>query len=131
MGLILGVDNFVSMFEEKYYRNLNGGIMEAFGIIFTRDVKFYLYPFRPSKNDKLLNSSNIPIHPRVKDIYNYLLSNGKIKDLEFNKDILGIFSKDVLKKIKNCNDSSWEKAVPMGVAKLIKKRSLFEYSCDI
>ena len=100
MGLILGVDNFVSMFEEKYYRNLNGGIMEAFGIIFTRDVKFYLYPFRPSKNDKLLNSSNIPIHPRVKDIYNYLLSNGKIKDLEFNKDILGIFSKDVLKKKK-------------------------------
>ena len=131
MGLILGVDNFVSMFEEKYYRNLNGGIMEAFGIIFTRDVKFYLYPFRPSKNDKLLNSSNIPIHPRVKDIYNYLLSNGKIKDLEFNKDILGIFSKDVLKKIKNCNDSSWEESVPMGVAKLIKKGSLFEYSCDI
>ena len=75
--------------------------MEAFGIIFTRDVKFYLYPFRPSKNDKLLNSSNIPIHPRVKvDIYNYLLSNGKIKDLEFNNDILGIFSKDVLNKRK-------------------------------
>ena len=131
MGLILGVDNFVSMFEEKYYRNLNGGIMEAFGIIFTRDVKFYLYPFRPSKNDKLLNSSNIPIHPRVKDIYNYLLSNGKIKDLNFNKDILGIFSKDVLNKIKNCTDNSWEEAVPKGVAKLIKERSLFEYSCDI
>ena len=131
MGLILGVDNFVSMFEEKYYRNLNGGIMEAFGIIFTRDVKFYLYPFRPSKNDKLLNSSNIPIHPRVKDIYNYLLSNGKIKDLDFNNDILSIFSKDVLNKIKNCNDSSWEEAVPKGVAKLIKERSLFEYACDI
>ena len=90
-----------------------------------------MYPFRASKNDKLLNSSNIPIHPRVKDIYNYLLSNGKIKDLKYNKDILGIFSKDVLKKIRNCNDNSWEEAVPMGVAKLIKERLLFEYSCDI
>ena len=35
MGLIIGVDNLIEMFEEKYYRNLNGGIMEAFGIIFT------------------------------------------------------------------------------------------------
>ena len=48
MGLIIGVDNLVSMFEEKYYRNLNGGIMEAFGIIVTRDIKIYLYPYQPS-----------------------------------------------------------------------------------
>ena len=46
MGLILGVDNLVGMFDEQYYRNLNGGIMEAFGIIFTRDIRFYLYPYR-------------------------------------------------------------------------------------
>ena len=50
MGVILGVDNLMDMFEEQYYRNLNGGIMEAFGVIFTRDIKFYLYPYKP--NDK-------------------------------------------------------------------------------
>ena len=44
MGVILGVDNLIDMFEEQYYRNLNGGIMEAFGVIFTRDIKFLLYP---------------------------------------------------------------------------------------
>ena len=32
MGIILGVDNLIEMFEEKYYRNLNGGILQAFGI---------------------------------------------------------------------------------------------------
>ena len=45
MGIIIGADNLIEMFEEKYYRNLNGGILEAFGIIFIRDVKIYLYPF--------------------------------------------------------------------------------------
>ena len=40
MGLIIGVDNLVSMFDEKYYRNLNGGILEAFGIIVTRAVSY-------------------------------------------------------------------------------------------
>ena len=131
MGLILGVDNFVSMFEEKYYRNLNGGIMEAFGIIFTRDIKFYLYPFRPTLSDKLLNSHNIPIHPRVKDIYNYLLSNGRIRDLDYNNDILNIFSRDVLKKIKECENNSWENSVPKGVADVIKQKSLFGCTCKI
>ena len=59
MGVILGVDNLVDMFEEKYYRNLNGGIMEAFGVIFTRDIKFYLYPYKPNNKTILLNRCNL------------------------------------------------------------------------
>jgi hypothetical protein len=129
MGLILGVDNLIDMFEEQYYRNLNGGIMEAFGIIVNRDIKFYLYPYKPNKETKLLNSNNIPIHPRVRDLYNYLHSNGRIKDLEYNADILGIFSKDILKKIKSCKDGEWEHAVPQGVAEIIKTKNLFGTSC--
>jgi len=129
MGLILGVDNLVDMFEEKYYRNLNGGIMEAFGIILTRDIKFLLYPYKPNEKTKLLNSDNIPIHPRVSDIYNYLQSNGRIEDLEYNANILGIFSKEILKRIKACEEGSWENSVPAGVAEIIKEKSLFDWTC--
>ena len=125
MGLILGVDSLIDMFEEQYYRNLNGGIMEAFGVIVTRDIKFYLYPYKPNDKAKLLNSSNIPIHPRVKDIYNYLHSNGRIEDLAYNPDVLGIFSKEVLQKIKDKKDGSWEDCVPDGVAEIIKEKKLF------
>ena len=131
MGLILGVDNLIDMFEEQYYRNLNGGIMEAFGIIFTRNIRFYLYPYKPNKKTELLNSNNLPIHPRVRGLYNYLLSNGRIKDLEYNTDILGIFSKDILKRIKACETGTWEHAVPEGVAEIIKEKSLFGMSCKI
>ena len=125
MGLILGVDNLVEMFEEQYYRNLNGGIMEAFGIIFTRDIRFYLYPYKPNDKAELLNSGNIPIHPRIKGLYNYLHSNGRVKDLEFNPNVLGIFSREVLKKIKNCEEGNWEDQVPEGVAEIIKEKALF------
>jgi len=125
MGLILGVDNLVEMFEEQYYRNLNGGIMEAFGIIFTRDIRFYLYPYKPNDKAELLNSGNIPIHPRIKGLYNYLHSNGRLKDLEFNPNVLGIFSREVLKKIKNCEEGNWEDQVPEGVAEIIKEKALF------
>ena len=131
MGLILGVDSLIDMFEEQYYRNLNGGIMEAFGVIVTRDIKFYLYPYKPNDKAKLLNSSNIPIHPRVKDIYNYLHSNGRIEDLAYNPDVLGIFSKEVLQKIKDRKDGSWEGCVPDGVAEIIKEKKLFGNSYTI
>ena len=131
MGLILGVDNLIDMFEEQYYRNLNGGIMEAFGIIFTRDIRFYLYPYKPNNKTKLLNSNNLPIHPRVRDLYNYLHSNGRIKDLKYDAEILGIFSKDILKKIRACETGNWEHAVPKGVAEIIKERSLFGMNCKI
>ena len=56
MGLIIGVNNLLEIFDEKYYRNLNGGILEAFGILFTRDLKIYLYPYKASEKDKQLNS---------------------------------------------------------------------------
>ncbi|MBC8307137.1 MAG: TonB-dependent receptor [Pelagibacterales bacterium] len=131
MGVILGVDNLMDMFEEQYYRNLNGGIMEAFGVIFTRDIKFYLYPYKPNDKTELLNSNNIPIHPRVRDLYNYLHSNGRIEDLQYNADLLGIFSKDILNKIKACQTGNWEHAVPQGVAEIIKEKNLFGTSCSI
>ena len=131
MGLIIGVDNLVSMFDEKYYRNLNGGIMEAFGIIVTRDIKIYLYPYQPSSDKTLQNSSNIPIHPRAKSIYEYLYYNKRIEDINYNSEFLNIFSKDVLKKIKSCESGTWEHMVPEGVAEIIKEKSLFGMSCKI
>ena len=130
MGLIIGVDNLLEMFNESYYRNLNGGIMEAFGIIVTRDIKIYLYPYKPNNKAKLQNSLNIAIHPRVKPIYNYLFSNGRIEDLDFNSKVLHIFSRNVLDLIKSCKNREWENMVPEGVAEIIKKKSLFGVQCE-
>ncbi len=131
MGMILGVDNLLNMFEEKYYRNLNGGVMEAFGIIFTRDIKFYLYPYKPNQNSNIINSNNIPIHPRVKELYRYLINNGRIKDLDYDESILDIFSRNILKKIKSCEIGTWENTLPNGVADFIKKKNLFGITCNI
>ena len=131
IGFIIGVDNLVEMFEEKYYRNLNGGIMEAFGIMLTRDIKIYLYPSQIDTNDELINSKNIKVHPRAKSIYLYLLHNKRIEDLEFDKEILGIYSRDVLKKIKSCETGTWEHMVPEGVSDIIKDKSLFGMVCKI
>jgi len=126
MGLILGVNNLLEIFDNKYYLNLNGGILEAFGILFTRDLKIYLYPYQPTVNDELLTSVNIPITKKLIPLYDYLVKNRKIRDLEFDKSALQIFSRDILSKIKN-NESDWVDGVPKGVDEIIKDKKLFGY----
>jgi hypothetical protein len=51
MGLIMGIPSLQEIFEEKYYRDLNGGILEAFGKIFSKDLVIYAYPFRKDDED--------------------------------------------------------------------------------
>lgn len=126
MGLILGVNNLLEIFDNKYYLNLNGGILEAFGILFTRDLKIYLYPYQPTIKDDLLTSENIPITRKLIPLYDYLVKNRKIRDLEFDKSALQIFSRDILSKIKN-NESDWIDGVPKGVDQIIKDKKLFGY----
>ena len=42
IGLAMGVNNLLAVFQEEYYSDLSGGIMEAFGKLFKRNVKVYL-----------------------------------------------------------------------------------------
>ena len=40
----MGVTNLIEIFDEKYYDDVKGGILEAFGNIFKNNMKIYLYP---------------------------------------------------------------------------------------
>ena len=50
MGLSMGINNLIDIFDEKYYRHLSGGILEAFGKLFNKDLKIYLYPMLNENN---------------------------------------------------------------------------------
>lgn len=127
MGLIMGVNNLLDVFNEKYYRDLNGGILEAFGILFSRDLKMYLYPWNDEKSDDLLTAENAPIYPRLKPLYDYLTFNKRIVDIEnYDREILHIYSRQVLKMIRD-GEEGWEDMVPTYVDTIIKENELFGY----
>lgn len=127
MGLIMGVNNMIELFDERYYRGLNGGILEAFGILFTRDLKVYLYPSKSQVDSEVLTRSNMPVHPRLRPLYEYLSFNGRIVDLEdFDPEVLWIHSREALKMIRS-GKTGWEKMVPNYVDVMIKKDKLFGY----
>ena len=123
--LTMGVDNLIQVFDERYYDDLKGGILEAFGNLFSKNVTILLYPML--RNEKLINSNNLQVDNKMKNLYKFFKDSNKILDIQgFNKKLLKIFSWKVLEKIKN-NDDNWENDIPENVSKLIKKKKLFGY----
>jgi len=128
MGLAMGVNNLIDIFDEKYYRHLSGGILEAFGKLFYRDLKVFLYPMFAEDGITILNSESLKVHPRMKELYKFFKFNGKVVDIQdYDKDNLKIISREVLKMIGK-GQSGWESMLPQGIAELIKKDRLFGYN---
>lgn len=127
MGLAMGVNNLVDIFDEKYYRHLSGGILEAFGKLFFKDLRVYLYPFKDPETGELITSDNLKVHPRMKELFKFFKYNGKVVDIEnYNPEILDVFSREILQMI-NDGKSGWEEMLPERTAVMIKEHKLFGY----
>jgi len=125
IGLTMGVNNLVDIFDEKYYRHLSGGILEAFGKLFFKELIVYLYPMKNPETGQIMTSNNVKVHPRMKELYKFFKYNGKVMDIiDYDPEIMGIFSRDVLKKIQN-GEGGWEEMLPEGISEKIKKEHLF------
>ena len=128
MALAMGVYNLIQIFDEKYYRHLSGGILEAFGKLFFKDLKVYLYPLKNHETGEFYTSETLKVHPRMKELYKFFKYNGKMLDIkDFNPEILDILSREVLKMIVK-GDEGWEDMVPEGIPEIIKEHRLFGYS---
>lgn len=148
IGVAMGINNLLEIFNEKYYENLEGGILESFGRLFRNAVKLYIYPMRQEAYDRyiatgqtmaspasagayafaanvLINAKNVQVVDHLRSLYDYLMQNHYIDCIVgFDPMILNIFSRDVLHRIKE-GDPTWETMVPDKVAVAIKRRGLF------
>ena len=128
IGIVMGVPSLREIFNEKYYSDLSGGILESFGRLFKNDLKLYVYPVLEPKNGSLITAENLRIEPKLRHLYAHLLENRLIESIrDYDESCLPIFSRDVLAKIR-ANDSTWETMVPPVTVPMIKERKLFGYT---
>lgn len=131
IGVAMGVNNLLDVFDEKYYKNLSGGILEAFGKFFKQDMRVYLYPYKDPETHESLTSNNLKVQDNLKELYKYFKLNQRIVDIKnFNPDYSEIYSRDILNKIAN-HETGWEKQVPEGVAEMIIERGMFGYKEEL
>lgn len=131
IGVAMGVNNLLDVFDENYYKNLSGGILEAFGKFFRQDMRVYLYPYKDPETHESLTSNNLKVSESLKELYKYFKLNKRIVDIEnYNPDYSEIYSRIILDKIAH-HIPGWEKEVPEGVADLIKERGMFGYKEEL
>ena len=110
---------------EDIYDDLDGGILESFGRLFKKNVKFYIYPIKDLESGKITTINNLEISNNLQHLYKYLLENNYIDSIhEFNPQIDFAFPKDIIDRIQN-DDQSWKLFVPQEIHNLIKQNKYF------
>jgi hypothetical protein len=127
-GIVLGVPSLREIFDEKFYTDLEGGLLESLGRLFKSLVKLYVYPFRDPQTGIVATAQNLQVAPNLRHLYAHLLENDFIRGISnFNEQFLPIYAKQVLGKIRT-GDRSWENLVPPPIVDIIKRDRLFGYS---
>ena len=155
VGIVLGINNLLEVFNEQYYENLPGGILEACGRLFKEGTKMYVYPMKGSgytrylaekaasepavagqtrsplpmtphmSGDWLITAQNAQVKIHLRNLYGYLLEN------HFIESVMGFQPQNLdifsrdVLKKIIAGDPSWEKMVPPQAATIIKDRGLW------
>lgn len=130
IGLAMGARKLQNILRETLDAN-SDNLLGAFGELFPRNVRFYIYPAQESGSNNaaapLITTRTLPVPQPVHFLYDHLLENRNIVDIQgFNPAILGIYHKEVLRMIR-AGEQGWESKVPEEVARMVKEKELFGY----
>jgi hypothetical protein len=126
IGMVLGVPTMAQILEEKHYKDLAGGILEALGQLLGGPVRLYIYPWKNSEGE-VVTAKSFKVPARLRHLYDYLLENRFLVDIPAPADAdLSILPHAVLARMQ-AGDPGWEALVPEKVVAVIKERKLFDY----
>lgn len=112
IGIILGLPLFEELFNERWYMDLEGGLMEAFGRLFRNQVRLYVYPAGDPMTGHIRDARHARVSREQQHLLNYLLDTGSVHPIENGLDGR-IFqtSADVRQMIQR-GDDLWRNLVP-------------------
>lgn len=128
IGLAMGLATLRSLFEEQYYKDLDGGILESFGRLFKEKLRLLIYPLKNQANGRIENLNDVVLDDSLQHLFDYLRDRQFIVSLDdVSHQYLDIRSPEVLELISQ-GGNEWTEMVPSCVAAIIMKQRLFGYS---
>ncbi len=127
IGIVLSVRDFGTLFDEKYYEGVEGGILEAFGKLFPDNTQVYVYPSRREGESETTTLHNAQVPAHLRHLLAHLVDNGKLQAIEpTDESCLHIDAGEVLQGVRR-GRGVWEEAVPPPVAETIIQRRLLGF----
>ena len=145
IGLVKGLNNLVNIFKEDYYPRMEGGILEAFGILFKDNARIYAYPIEKENFERygqqvgigdnvevevaeedLVTIENLLVADNLRNLYKYIRENGFLETIEdCDRRNMKLFSRDVYEQVKTRKEG-WQECLPDCVADMIENQALWK-----
>ena len=125
LRIVIGFPTLEKVLEKDYYTDLKGGILEAFGKLFTENMKLYVYPFMDNKTNEIKSSRDVSLPKDVNYLYEYLIEKKQILDIDnVNINKMSYSDTNVVSLIKK-GDDKWKNMVSKYVSDQITNKGLF------
>jgi hypothetical protein len=125
IALVVGVPTLQEICDKKYYRDLDGGMLEGISRLFQGPVTMMVYPTRSTASGEIATAESLEVQPELRSLYAYLRENGMVQGIrDVADDQLHLTPGEVLGKLQ-AGDPAWESMVPPQIALFIKTHGLF------
>jgi hypothetical protein len=124
-GMVIGVPLLRDLFDERHYEDLSGGILEAFGRLFTQGLRLYVHPARGADDGAVVTATNVALPGHLEHLRQHLLVNDLIQPLDCPEDALRSYGSDEVRARIAAGDPAWRELVSPAVAELMESRGLF------
>jgi hypothetical protein len=117
LAIVIGATHLEKLFDESYYFDLKGGLLEGMSKLLGRFSRLYIYPHKTA-DICLLTKSFFP-KSDVKNIYKHFIENKMIQDIAGCDDIQEFIHSDDVNKLIKKKDKSWKKLVPEALHRIL------------
>lgn len=115
VGIVLGVPLFEELFQEKWYEEIPGGLLESFGRMLRNGLRLYVYPMSSGAGGEVLTAQTARVPAEQRKLLEYLMGIGQIREIpEGHQDYMMTSSYEV-REMWLHGDSRWENFVPAEV----------------
>jgi hypothetical protein len=83
VGISTNINNLKFVFNSSNFgENYSSQLLSYVSDMFSKNVKLFAYPFLDKKTNEVITSSNMPVTPDAKPLFDFLKINGYITDIE-------------------------------------------------
>jgi len=112
IGIILGLPLFEELFNERWYVDLEGGLMEAFGRLFRNQVRLYVYPAGDPMTGQIRTARQSRVTKEQRHLLDYLFETGCVQEIPTGVDGQIFQTSADVRQMIQCGDERWRSLVP-------------------
>lgn len=123
---LLGVRKLETLFQEEFFTELKGGLLEGLAIIFSGDTNLYVYP-KLNRKKELVTLDKMNVSEKAKHLFIHFHYNKKLIALKgYDADKM-IFTRKMIAEGITKGDGDWKNRVPEIVYNEIVANNLFGF----